>query len=928
LLRRPALVVFITFAALLGAAPAAFATTGTDVEIVADGAGANNTGPPNFTPTGANSKVEADDIAARLDAGHDVTISTATDFNQDGKITVSAPITATDPDAGELFLTADDGTSNAPGFVGVTQTAPIVVGELRVQTTSNDNAELTNAANDFDTFSAPGIVSSLDLVDADGVNLGQTDPNSSSSITAGGNITQTGRLFVGGALTVSAGGANDITLNNSGNEATFLEIDSGDDVSYVDSISGLQLADVDVQGDLTVTANGNGNLGQSAGDAVNVGGTFTASAPGDNVTLNGGSNNFSTAAVTSANNASLTDMNALVLGTSSPTGNLNLNTSGALTQAVGSSATVPGTTTIDTNNSDVTLGSGTNNFGTVAIPDANDATVTDANALSLGANTLTGVLTVNTSGNLTQTGAISTTSNVQVDAGTGDVTLTNPANQVNSFSVNADDATWSEANNVLLGVVNADDLSVTAAGDITQVGAPLAVGGTATLDADANITLNISTNMLTNVSIPDAHNASVVDTNGLTLGTVDVSGDLRVQTSLGLTQTAPATVAGTTRVQGSPATIDQAANDFVGAMTFLSGAGGPGVVRDANDLVLDSSTSTTNSLTASAGDDLSVLPNETISASGELLLVADAQNPAAPAIGTGGIEVGANSALTGNGAVRLYGSRRADNTIAGTATFNGSTFSAGPLFAPSAREQWGVYSPAGTATAPFTFFYKDADTIKPQAQVTSPANGATYQQGEVVNAAYSCSDDGGGSGVASCVGTVANSAAINTSTAGQKTFTVEATDKAGNQDTKSVTYTVAEAPADPPPEDPPTGPTVTELLTGDCRQLGAGAAAAQPIVGSPLGGVLLGTEGQDMIVGDRGPDQIGALGGPDCLRGWEGPDSIDAGTGRDVVYGGPGRDRLDSSSPERDFLRCGKARDRAIVSANDETSGCESVKVA
>jgi hypothetical protein len=45
-----------------------------------------------------------------------------------------------------------------------------------------------------------------------------------------------------------------------------------------------------------------------------------------------------------------------------------------------------------------------------------------------------------------------------------------------------------------------------------------------------------------------------------------------------------------------------------------------------------------------------------------------------------------------------------------------------------------------------------------------------------------------------------------------------------------------------------------------------------------------------------------------------------------VIYGGPGRDRVNTSSPERDFVRCGKARDRAIVSANDETSGCESVK--
>ena len=62
-----------------------------------------------------------------------------------------------------------------------------------------------------------------------------------------------------------------------------------------------------------------------------------------------------------------------------------------------------------------------------------------------------------------------------------------------------------------------------------------------------------------------------------------------------------------------------------------------------------------------------------------------------------------------------------------------------------------------------------------------------------------------------------------------------------------------------------------------------------------------------------------------CSRG-QGLRRFDAGTGRDVMYGGPGRHRLDSSSPEKGFVRCGKARDRATVSANDEISGCERVK--
>ena len=65
--------------------------------------------------------------------------------------------------------------------------------------------------------------------------------------------------------------------------------------------------------------------------------------------------------------------------------------------------------------------------------------------------------------------------------------------------------------------------------------------------------------------------------------------------------------------------------------------------------------------------------------------------------------------------------------------------------------------------------------------------------GQEVAADYSCSDDG--SGVASCVGSVANGSPLDTGSPGDKTFTVNATDKAGNQASKSVSYSVADGTA-------------------------------------------------------------------------------------------------------------------------------------
>ncbi|MDX6485960.1 MAG: hypothetical protein QOF43_1113, partial [Gaiellaceae bacterium] len=58
--------------------------------------------------------------------------------------------------------------------------------------------------------------------------------------------------------------------------------------------------------------------------------------------------------------------------------------------------------------------------------------------------------------------------------------------------------------------------------------------------------------------------------------------------------------------------------------------------------------------------------------------------------------------------------------------------------------------------------------------------------------------DTGGSGLATCTGTVANGAAIDTASEGVKSFTVAATDGAHNASTKTVHYTVA-APPPPPP---------------------------------------------------------------------------------------------------------------------------------
>jgi Glycine rich protein len=96
----------------------------------------------------------------------------------------------------------------------------------------------------------------------------------------------------------------------------------------------------------------------------------------------------------------------------------------------------------------------------------------------------------------------------------------------------------------------------------------------------------------------------------------------------------------------------------------------------------------------------------------------------------------------------------------------------------------------------------------PVISITSPANGATFTQGQGVAAIYSCSPGEGA--VQKCAGTVANGAALNTSTVGPHTFTVDAEDTLGGTSSQSVIYNVvAPAAQNPPSPSPPPVPNTT-----------------------------------------------------------------------------------------------------------------------
>ena len=170
--------------------------------------------------------------------------------------------------------------------------------------------------------------------------LGASTVSGNLNVTTNGALTQSGALTVTGATTLASGAANNITLNNAGNNFSTVGITSGNNVTLVD-VNGLDLGTSTVSGTLGVTTGG--ALTQSGPLAV-TGTTTLAAGSGNDITLANGGNNFSTVVVTSGRNVALTDTDALNLGASTIAGNLNVTTSGAITDS--GNVVVTGTTTL------------------------------------------------------------------------------------------------------------------------------------------------------------------------------------------------------------------------------------------------------------------------------------------------------------------------------------------------------------------------------------------------------------------------------------------------------------------------------------------------------------------------------------------------------------------------------------------------------
>ncbi|HZR20780.1 MAG TPA: filamentous hemagglutinin N-terminal domain-containing protein, partial [Verrucomicrobiae bacterium] len=242
------------------------------------------------------------------------------------------------------------------------------------------------ALNDINTLTVGGTVSgSLSTISGGALTLNALNVAANLSSTANGPIADAGVVTVGGATSLGAGAANNITLSQADDFVGPVTFASGKDVSVRDinaltvggTVSGklttssggaLTLNALTVGNDLNSVANGP----ISDAGAVVVGGNTSLSAgTGNNINLSQGDDFVGPVNIVSANDVTLNDINTLTVGgaingklTTSSGGALTLNTlnvGGNLASTAGGAISdagavkIGGTTTLTAGGNDITL---------------------------------------------------------------------------------------------------------------------------------------------------------------------------------------------------------------------------------------------------------------------------------------------------------------------------------------------------------------------------------------------------------------------------------------------------------------------------------------------------------------------------------------------------------------------------------------------
>ena len=433
-----------------------------DIEIV------NMSSPTITTPTVSLYADDGVSINSILTLGQDAIINADNDSDGVGTFYVDTTgdqldtsaananitITAANLDFGdESASRIDAGSGNITLIASNNRTMGINTGDFNVSDAEMDRIDTTGILT-FDTSSTFTVNENMTC-------------QQSTSIFAGGGVTQNNLIDVTGNLSVTADVANsNIVLTNASN-----------------SVTGTVSLNTLGTGDASWTENGNIDFAASS-----VAGDLIIDSNGNNITDSGAVSVGLTLAITDTNNATLDLLSGDInLAATSVTTNLDFSVAtGSITQS--GALTVGGTADFATTtaNEVITLNNTSNNITgqvTFATAGTTGNVVFDnaTNAINLGASTINGGLDIDTAGHLTVNGAVTTvgatlftvddiTMTSTLNAGTAAITIAPDDNGTIGLGATVGDMTLSDAeldNITTSGTVTFDTNSAITVDNIT-----------------------------------------------------------------------------------------------------------------------------------------------------------------------------------------------------------------------------------------------------------------------------------------------------------------------------------------------------------------------------------------------------------------------------------------------------------------------------
>ncbi|QDU94933.1 beta strand repeat-containing protein [Lignipirellula cremea] len=385
-------------------------------------------------------------------------------------------------------------------------------------------------------------------INNDGLGTTHTLGADSLALTAVDGIGNVNLLQVAtGPTTLAAEvlGAGDLVLHET-SDVVVGEVDGVVGLSTFDGLITLT-ADGQITVDRAVTAGNDGGGADhdvtltATGAALLVNATITAD---DEILLTAGATaTIDADLLASGPRAVINAGGAITFGTTTAVlvdSGLEATAGGSISQT--EALTVAGSALFSAAGFDVVLANAANDFLSVGVTAANDATFVDVNQIVLDSISLTDValdlgdLSVIAGGSITDSAGvvIAVSGLASFDAGGNAITLGDDAGDTVDFgqlAVSGGVVTIAEDSGTELASVAATDLILTSDGDITDVPlAPIAVSGQTTLAAGVNdILLDGQTNDFNLVVIVGASEVSLADANSLTLGDAAIAGDLIVR---------------------------------------------------------------------------------------------------------------------------------------------------------------------------------------------------------------------------------------------------------------------------------------------------------------------------------------------------------------------------------------------------------------